>query len=541
MNTSNRQQESSPMDALAEMAAECSSTSSEVSQAPESALEEMTTDSVLANEAPETDVAAVQYSVDTQLRMLREIDRMMGQFFDSLKSVKSEFTQRADSYFEQANVLADKKNPTDNELAEAVANIVIGGAIKGIGNIWQAFKTQQQLSQVKAIIANEANQKLDYLRSLYDTNQKLWEVTFDRYCQSDNFADDQINFNQFRLQDYIVSVNIYLIDVYQESLCGNFTNLAFPSFYNTNKRILYKIFTNPGETSSDEATIKEHRRVIKELVNGVIDSIVSNRIPCNNEFILASDSQMMAVAINEYLDLNFRESFSGFTSENHPVYPDKLQSIDLFDSLYGEAYNHPESSLSDYVRDNESLQNSLLHYYQVATVESEYEQRNVLYNINALLVSVVCFLGSMVHFDLAWYWGLVVGVVAWFVAAKCTPFTSWEELCKEKTICIQRKIALDNLNKAGYVEMINFSELAANNNSVWLFVVLGAIVGLIVPIPFGWLIGAILGGALGGSSSEEIPSDFDYTAINLGSTWKAQAVSAIFTALAVYYLYVIIF
>ena len=63
MNTSNRQQESSPMDALAEMAAECSSTSSEVSQAPESALEEMATDSVLANEAPETDVVDVQLSL----------------------------------------------------------------------------------------------------------------------------------------------------------------------------------------------------------------------------------------------------------------------------------------------------------------------------------------------------------------------------------------------------------------------------------------------------------------------------------------------
>lgn len=488
------------------------------------------------------DETPIGLDAELQLRLLRDIDRIMGKYLDSLKEVDDRFASMADGYLKQASELSNKKNPSDEDVEEVVVNLIIGHGIKVVGNIFKSIKVEKQLSNILNILANEAEAKLDILRTLRDINGMVYDVALDCYFDADTFEVATTSFNKFRLQRYIVDTNDYLIDVYYQALYNHtFTDMEIPSYYRANREMLFEVLTNPEERSSNSAKKAEERQVIKDLVDCVKNSIVNNETPNLREYIMASDAQIMAVAIDSYLDVDFNSDGESFSSEGNPAVPDKLMELSLFEGMYGEAYDHPDSSLSSFVQGNEALSDSLLHYFQAFGVKKTYDERDTLYGVNSILIAVVCALGSIVHFDLSWYWGVLIGIIGWIVAMKATPFTSWLDLCRDKTVCILRKLALDNLNRAGYTQAIDMRELASSNRKIWLYVVLGAIIGLIVPIPFGWLIGAVLGGILAAPGDEATPTDYDYTSMNLGRTWKAQTVSAIFAAYGVYLLYLLIF
>lgn len=488
------------------------------------------------------DETPVGIDAEVQLRLLRDIDSIMGKYLDSLKEVDERFGSFADPFLARASQLSNKKNPTDDDVDEVVANLIVGYGIKGFGNIFKSIKLETQIAKILNILATEAEAKLDVLIALRDINGMVYDVAADCFSDAGNFADATTSFNKFRLQRYILDANDYLIDVYYQALYNHsFTEMQIPSYYNANRAMLFEVMTAPEERSSNSAKKAEERLVIKDLIECVKKSVVNNETPNLREYITASDAQIMAVAIDSYLNVDFDSLEETFSSEDKTVMPDKLMDLALFERLYGEAYDHPDSPLSPYVQNNEALLDSLQHYFQAESVNKIHGDRDDLYVVNSLLIAAVCTLGSIVHFDIAWYWGLLIGIIGFIVAMKATPFTSWEDLCREKTTCILRKLALDNLNRAGYIQTINMSEIASSNRKIWLYVLLGAIIGLIVPIPFGWLIGAVVGGILGSPDSNDTPPDYDYTTINLGKTWKAQTVSAIFAAYAVYLLYLLIF
>lgn len=526
-----------PTDSLAEMKAEISS-APEYSDNTMKALNEMQDVNLTANVSTE----AVDRTASIQVGLLRVVDSMMGEFLDSLKSVDASFAECADVYFAQASMLAEKKDLNDDEMAEVVGNIVIGGAIKGVGNIWKAVKTDKHLNSVKAILAREGEAKVETLQAMKGLFEVMIDIIADRLWDTETYEDAKIYFDELRLQRYLINVNDYLLDSYRQAMSRNeFTALPFPSYYRTNQDILFSYLTSPERASSENAVKENRRQAVESLVEGVREAVTSGRAPDVSEFILASDSQIMAVAINTYLDVNmFSEIYSEFDDDSHDVMPESLYNMEIFENLYYEAEETPESQLSKFVLNNEALERSVLHSEQADDVDEKFNQRILLFRINCGIVAVAFFLGAMVMFDWAWYWCTAVGIVAGLIAFKMSPESPWEGLCQAKTVCIQRKLVLDNLNEAGYVETINISELASGNKKLWLWVIVGAIVGLITPVPLGWLWGALLGGWLGSPGSSKKFGDYDYTAIRLGSGWKAQTVSAVFTALIVYFLYLLI-
>lgn len=500
-----------------------------------------------SNEGSSSEIAMAQPSVNpAQLgNVITEVENLMGDFFASLKPIDEAFARYADTFRENARQLMEKKELTDDEKAEVIANVGISICIQGFGNLVNTIKIQKQLLQVKNILKAEANKKLDRVNHIADKSMPdVVDAVCDRFY---NMLQDGSTFekctetlNVCRSTLYTFDLVKYLQATYTAALDNSFQDwIPYPTMMDVNQRLLYKGLTQTEDAVADDKIIGNRRNSIDSLINGVHESIVGNTTPTASEYLFASDDQLMATAIHDYYPAP--EKYEDAVMIDDDMNTESSTIYAKFDDLYGAAYDNPDSILSSYITGNEALLETEQHFLQMQNFTAEYGKRLTLYAINALLMGVAATVGMFAKFDLAWYWNLVVGAIVLLISYKLIPAQSLKDRYSLRLTYVERTIQFINRKMAGYSEHISLAKMQKNANKTWLWALLGAVAGFcFIPFPGGLLIGALIGFFIGKSSSDENVPDYDYTKLKKDLSWKAKTLMGILIALIVYGLAVII-
>lgn len=491
-----------------------------------------------------SEAQAPTVSTSEMLRVFQDINQLMGEFLNSLTPLDQQFTNIANNFFATANRLADKENLSEEEMMEAVTNGVTGGLVQGVGNLINAFRTQQAIQKVKSILYQEATAKMDIVNALVEemplVRNAAWDNFSNAFDHDSTFEITTTAFNDLRTTLYMEDLLTYLQATYNEALNGNFQNwVSYPSLYVENQFLLYKVLTDTENGDSEATTLINRRKSIDSLIQNAISYMSNSHAPDSRTYIFASDPQIMGVAIHDYYPMPEISEYAEV--EESGLMPISIKHYELFESLYGTAHDHEkDSSLASYVLYNDALLDTLHHYFSIKSMVDRYDSRMGWYVANIILIAILAFLAAFIKFDLAWYWSLLIGIGAGIIGAWATPFSALEELFHKKITYGERTIQLNNRTIAGYTDPINLAELESKNNKVWLWGLLGAIAGFcFIPIPGGLIIGAILGFWLGKSNKDtDEVTDYNYENISEGSTWKAKTLTFLLAAGCIYYIVV---
>lgn len=479
------------------------------------------------------------------IKTIREIDNLMGDFFRSLKPIDEQFAKIADGFFLEASKYNDKKKLTDEETAEALANVALGVLTKGVGNLLSTVRTTEALANVKQILKKDADAKLEAVNRLSESTERMEDAMEEAFKTTlESGTDQQVlaSFDNLRNFLYNTALLEYLKATYTAAKEGKFQDwMDFPTMSDVNLFMMSKYLDSEErpETASDEAYAKQIHSIINALMAEVQDSLDNGKPYSRRALIFASDPGIMSLALCISNPLSDEEAttftLSELIEDDENLRPLSLQQYLKFMSLTASATTNTDAPLSENIRNNATLQNLTNHYTEMVMTGREYEERTHTYYFIVVLMGLTAGMASYVNFDLVWYWAVAIAVAAWIILWRLAPWSSLKEKYHTKITCIDRTIQLDARKGCGYEEIVNLADVEEKNNKAWLYAILGAVVGfLLIPIPGGLIIGALAGFFLGKGGSVEA-ADYDYTKIDTGKGTQAKILLWLMVAVAVYY------
>lgn len=526
----------SAADALAEMNMELQNQDTTSNQS--TALMEMNEQTeVIVN--GENEYSGFEMNSESMLKVFREIDVLMADFFHIMKNVDKSFAKYAETFDRQANKLAEKKNLTEEEGYELIGNIIVGTGIKAVGNAFNLIRTTAKLTEVKRLLRDEAEVKMDLVKDLRQLMPRMVDAAESNFSRCEvGMSETYLFFKTLRSTIYNQRLVEFLFVTYDAALKGRFQDMCeYPSMGELNHDLLYGYLAG-GKISLDNGTgtrSSEKTEVIYSIVGQLMEDISSNRIGDLRGYILACDNELMALAI---YDVNPHDDSTHWQDEDEMI----LESEEYykpFEDLYITADTNSNNLEAKAVLDNLSLLDLLRHYFTIGATREQHSSSFGTVTIGWLLLVVAGFLVAWVQFDFKWYWCLLSAVVMGILGIFMLPITSLGDKAKEKIGLIERTIQSSSKKNAGFVKRINLATIESSTSSRILYAVVGGLIGIIAG-PIGIIAGIIIGLALGGSSDAD-EKDYSYNHIEIKTSKKLKFFLFLVLALDLYMLYRMIF
>lgn len=482
-----------------------------------------------------------EYS-NKSLKVFQTINDMMGDFFNSIKTLNSSFSAYADAFYNNARNIGtslEKRKLTEQEFDEMVGNILAGTVINGVGEVWASVQMQRQLNEVKELLRKDAlaNDEAKYkaIKGIKENIQDTVDAACEQYdlCVERNSTFDDLHekFDAMRLALYNQRLVLFLYATYNAAIEDRFQNdYPYPNLYDLNLMLFEFVLDLKEKHSSNEAKTQYYRKEIEKAIDGIASAIKGERVPSVGETLLSMDSGLMGVAIylsnpTQTIECNEDELIGVDDDTIEPYCRDFLSK---FVALYKECLQfNSTSQLATYLFNNKAFTDGVEHILQLFFVPEAYKKRMLIININIFLSGILAFISSM-EYGLKWYWSLLIGVVGFVLIAVLSPGKSTTQKFMKKLNYVERAIKFTALKNAGYQETIDLHAIQIKNNSKWIFAIIGALFGLIFT-PVGAVIGFFVGIGLAKflSDDDEKEQEYDYTAVSTGKSWKGYAVTVV--------------
>ena len=497
--------------------------------APTESTEAQTSEIVPAQEVP----AVKEFSAESKLKIFSDINEYLGNLSETLSQIDNRFKSEAQAFYDRADKLANKRNIKEEDLTQICTEVLSGFIVQGCGSAISFVKTSVALSNVKAILKQEAEHKLPYLEPLINDSWGIVTVAYDRFLahyNEDSFYLKEVaeHFNDLKLSLYHYYLAFYAQNIYINALNGTLANtIKMPTLYDVNRLLYFEMKKSDPFADNDfsydtlmslSLDLDSARKVIGEDLNEIINNLeeVQNiSIPAT---VLAYDPQMMALAINEVNPTPQSFESTPFTNEDEAL-PASNDIYDPFVNVMGISYDYYKTSVfAEIVNDNPSLDTVVNHWAAMIRNNEEYKKVDNLLGIVMLMLGVTgCMIG--ISYSLAWYWCAACAFAGLLVAYAIVPVTKMKTKFRKKAHCIERAIQEEASFNAGYLEHVPLNEMASSNRKGWLYGIIGACIGAIAG-PIGIIVGIIIGLALADNSSKFEKFDTDYSKIEIKWRFK---------------------
>ena len=468
-------------------------------------------------------VATNQASVPIkkQLKIFEEINIQMGRFCQALKVVDARFEQQAQVFYKAADELGKKEKLSDEESIELAVNIAAWATVKLFGKIYANLQKSKQLSEVKRILKQEADVRLDSVKQLKGWMPSILETAYDRYNNVADFESITRCVSNLRESEYMNAVVLFLEATYEAALQNKFQDTyAYPSFAPINRHILYGILCGKPELACDDY-LEGRRNCIEGLISKTEEEIKGKEQLSKEAYVFASDPQVMAIAIHDVYPMT--DSYDVEIDES--LEEERLVSQNYYSNfvqLYEDAEIYPQNIIAQAALNNDSLIDTVTHYQ---AIERTFKDHDALcaHQLSIIgLSGLSAFLSIWLTVGWSWYWALLIGVIVGAIVYWIMPTKKATDKAFDKLIRIEKSIQDSNKTKGGDVKMVDLAFMESQTNSPWK----GALIGAILGIPFilwgGPLWGAIIGFIavlIFGGKDEEEEADYSYEHIKVAPTW----------------------
>lgn len=476
------------------------------------------------------------------LAVFHQINDMMGDFFDSIKPLNSAFQQYADAYYLNAHNIAEnskKRELTEQEFDDMVGNILAGAVVTGVGQLWETINTQIKIEDVKKILRTDAKLKKKTVKSIKKDIGVIVDAACEQYdlCVSrgTDFADLHEKFDAMRLALYSQKLVLFLDATYEAAEQNSFQNeYPYPTLYEVNELLFDWLLNLNEKHSSVEAKTNYYRKEISRVIGEIETTIETGETPTPAAVLLAMDPGLMAVAIyksNPVETIGYTDDDEITGADINTIEPECADYLIKYYHLYVAGRDNASSSLlAEYVYNNEALKEGVQHILQLLSVPHSCKKRMLVININLLLGGALGFIVSM-RYGLAWYWSLLIGVIAFLGMVILSPAKATTRKFMTKLIYVERAVKITALQRAGYQESIDLHAIQSKNNKGCSLAFIGFLIGL----PFIGVGGPLWGALLGFCVAKFLSKDrneneeYDYNAVDTGSGWKGYIVTALLT------------
>ncbi len=494
---------------------------------PEDAFSYMQSENNKAELEPNHKELVTKKQVNGILKLIYQTELLLGDFFKKLKEVDEKFNTCAQYCFGKADkIMSSIKNPSEEEKKLAIAYTAAALTVKGIGSLWQAVQTEQQLRGIIKIFASEAPDKLPYIGMLIDMADMGSDVAFTMLLNSTSIDSVLENLEVYRSLDYTFRLANYLYAVYDASLNGSFTELPYPTMFDVNKALLANL-AHIDKKDTEELQLTSNRvelTKVAERISSVMNG--DQKLPELLDVLLASDEQLTAAAISMGLpgpemfkeEENDSEESRHFPFENLNQCPESLDYVSSFSYLLSCGDSH---AISEKIKSNGTLKSIADYIEEFKKNQSQFDSRERLYAINAYLLGAVFFLFFWHVFEWKWYWSLIVGVVMSIIGFKVAPYSDLGQNCRHKAILLERELYKNTKFQGGFTDVINFHEIRRKNNYVFAGALIGGIIGIFGG-PLTFIGGCVLGAFIGHLIKSHKTEDENWRNISIGSGWKAK-------------------
>lgn len=489
---------------------------------------------------PQGNVAST-FSPNDMLSIFANIDRMMGELLKNLAQIDESLRAGAQIFFKEANTLSQKKNLSDEDSYAILANVAIGGAISGISKAWAIFQKEKALIQIKQILKQEAEAKLQSIINLEISTRQCLQICKERFLDDAHslMAKPSINIDIYRTALYHEMLLDFLKNTYESALIDEFYDSPYPTLDIINRYILY-VDLNNREDLLDENSKNERSEFISELLKGVKNSIGLQN-PKGTYRLLANDSQLFAIACYDLYPLVYESAEQVNWEDSDELI---LSSETYYESIAEIEQkrlelNNVTTPIMIGLNNNESYHKVLNTLNEFQQTRDDNDSRIGTQALIWILFSLLGFLGCWEIWDLKWYWCVIAAIVVAVLCYFVLPISKGLEAATSKITRIEKSLQTDLLERGGYKKTINLSAIENKSHNGCLLAILFGVIGLIAG-PLGCVAGIIIGLIAGGDSSE-IPEDYSYEHIRVKPSKKSTAMVIILAIVDCYLLIRMIF
>lgn len=453
-------------------------------------------------------------------RIFQEIDFNCAQLFKEISKVDESFDTAAQSFFALANEFGERSTHnkkcdqlSDDDIA-ALALTGGGLAVKGFGNLINAFTIQSNLRDLRAILKKEADTKLPTVTAVIGQLEQICDMHLtdfyntlepcSYYITSTELKDGQVfkqikdpiidSLDWLRNSLYHYQMALFLEKQYKNWQRGNSGDDKMPDYGDINRSIIYDFLY------SDEAISTANNNIwnsIGKVQGFILSRDRKERLLPANILPLVLDNQLLAAYLAN-IPLNGNNSLSNINDENY------------------------KSCLKDALQANESYQEYASLNQEYSGISSKQTSRQWVVSINAILLTIISGIYLFNYFD-KWYWATIATAFIFYISVRraASVIENFGYLYEEKLKCLETygKNCMNRLaGEQPYVNSIN-----KLNEKFWkivIFGVLGAIIGSFFLPPLGTIAGSLIGMALSDVEMTSYESDgSEYVDIKTGSGW----------------------
>ncbi|MCM1297226.1 MAG: DUF456 domain-containing protein [Muribaculaceae bacterium] len=514
------------------------------------ALSDMKADNAVAEDGHGSQVGMVTETRDTKapedmhkvFGFIEDANRITALLFQELGRVDQQFNEKARIFFNTADKISQSmKRNDDDQTMGVIINTAIGFVTLGVGSIVSWVKTENTLNTIRQRIVKELGRKMEGVNENYAACLDICNDALDRWVNfpiDGNLKDYIGAVNDYRMAQYAFDLQNYIIDVYNSALAGEFTSLTYPTLFSVNLGILAMITNSNLDDFRGSEEIR--RGAIGSFVEGMIDKLKNNQESTFDEDLLASDNQLMALAIHECCPRNDEYENGLATIVDTDVECNRnIDDLTLVSEGYYRSFVELKLLADNATTDNLlgmelHVNNALTSFYnhaiQYSAIREDYKSRVKVYNVNCLLVAVLTFIVPFFNWNLAWYWSAIIAVAGYVLARKIAPWTSLREIYHLKLTCVNRTIRAEALSSAGHTETVDLKKIEKGHKNKFWIGLAGGIIGMLglsfIPV-IGWIIGFLAGVFIAISlASDDSGEDvqIDYREVDTGKRWKSWGI-----------------
>lgn len=453
-------------------------------------------------------------------KIFQEIDLNCAQLFKEISKIDESFDTAAQSFFALANEFGERSalNKKSNKLSDddITALALAGGglAVKGFGNLINAFKLQSNLTQLRLILKKEADTKLPAVTAIIGQLAQICDMHLadfyntlepcNYYITHTDLKDEQIfkqikepiidSLNWLRNSLYHYQMALYLQKQYQNWKRGDNGDEKMPDYGDINRSIIYDFLYSDESISTANEKIGEG---IGKAQGFVLSNDKKERLLPANVLPIVLDNQLLATVLAN-IELNGDNILAKLDNKNY------------------------KSCLKDTLQSNSSYQEYIRLDQEYSSINNKQTMRQNVVIVNAILFTIICGVYLFNYFD-KWYWAAIIAAFILYISIRRanSVIENFSYLYEEKLECL-KTYGINCMNRfAGeqpYVNSIN-----KLNEKFWKIVILGilgAIIGSFFFPPLGTILGLLIGSALADVEMSSYESDgSEYTEIKTGSGW----------------------
>lgn len=469
-------------------------------------------------------------------KFIWEIDEYLGQTFDQMTQLDERFGKFSAFFLEQAGqVMGDrdfnKLSKDEQNLTAAYAYAAL--AVEGACAVVKGIKETVELERVKRLHRTIAEKRYDSLAGMIKRAQRCHdeaaEVLMRHKASPYKISELSATFQetadlletelcQFRALRFRLDMLLWLQDEYDAWMENRlFSDTPIPTTGQATVAAIYLLVSDGrGVIEGTLPPLSRQRREedLDKFADQLVDSLTvsgnagSKEVLTAFEILAMIDGQLGAVL--EHASL-LRDPLSNLRAGKEDlddyvmVDTDELIGYRMYADLYGDAGNGNlvEQTLSN----NPLVSTSIESWEDFEDMVDDYEKgcTRTLY-VNSILMAAMALI-PIWTLDWAWYWRLVLSVVA--LGAILYFFT--RPSLRRMTRKLLNKFEMMSVNyeycmaqQAGLIEpKSRVKEMVESRNGFWGGLIGGAILGSVF-FPIGTIIGAILGAIIFGGSSDDV-------------------------------------